>query len=143
MKRIIAALFTVALIGAGTASAATPTARITALEKKLKTLTTTVTKQQKTIKTLTNVLDATLAIEVCLSAVTADALQSTWTTLDQASGTSLFGPQQTISDANLCSAFKITRQGIRNPPTASVFSAIVSLITGARMEALKSAAGLP
>jgi hypothetical protein len=129
VKRIIAACFAGLLIFAATASAATPTQRITTLEKKLKTLTTTVTKQQKTIKTLTNVLDATLAIEFCLIGVTADALQGTWTTIDQASGTSVFGPQQTISDANACSALKIARQGIRVPPTTSIFSALVALVT--------------
>ena len=115
MKRIIAACFAGLLIFAATASAATPTQRITTLEKKL--------------KTLTNVLDATLAIEFCLIGVTADALQGTWTTIDQASGTSVFGPQQTISDANACSALQIARQGIRVPPTTSIFSALVALVT--------------
>jgi hypothetical protein len=132
VKRIIAVCFAGLLLFAGVASAATPTQRISALEKKLKTLTTTVTKQQKTIKTLTQVLDATLAVEVCISAITADAFQSTWTTIDQAGGTNLFGPQQTITDKNLCSALEITRQGIRNPPTPAAFSAVVSLITGSR-----------
>ena len=41
----------------------------------------------------------------------------------------LFGPQQTISDADTCSPLQITRQGIRNPPTTSVFSALTALLS--------------
>jgi hypothetical protein len=132
VKRLIAACFAGVLIlaiSAGVASAASPTARIAKLEKQMKALTATVTKQQKTIKTLTNALNATIAVEFCAIGVTADAIQSTWTTLDQAGGTTLFGPQQTISDANLCSALQITRQGIRTPPTVSVFSALTQLLS--------------
>jgi hypothetical protein len=116
-------------IFAGAASAATPAARIAKLERQMKTLTTTVNKQAKTIKTLSNALNASLAVEFCLVGATADALQSTWTTLDQSTGSSIFGPQQTISDANACSALQISRQGIRTPPTASVFSALVQLVS--------------
>lgn len=129
MKRIIAVCFAGFLIFAGVASAATPAQRIGKLEKQMKTLSATVTKQAKTIKTLQNLALGAVYVEFCLIGVTADALQSTWTTLDQAQGTSLFGPQQTISDADTCSQLKVTRQGIRNPPTASVFSALVALVS--------------
>jgi hypothetical protein len=132
VKRTIAACFAGVLIlaiFASATSAATPAQRIAKLEKQVKTLTTTVTKQQKTIKTLTNAVNASLAVEFCLVGVTADAIQSTWTTLDQANHTSLFGAQQTISDANACSLLRINRQGIINPPSVSVFSALVQLIT--------------
>ena len=53
-------------------------------------------------------------------------------TLDKAGGTSLFGPQQTISDADTCSALPVTRQGIRTPPTTSVFSALTSLLSSGK-----------
>jgi hypothetical protein len=129
VKRIIAACFAGALIFAGVASAATPAQRIAKLEKQVKTLTATLNKQQKTVKTITNALNASLYIEFCLIGATADAFQSTWTTLDQANHTTLFGVQQTISDANSCSVLQIARQGIRTPPTTSVFSALVALVS--------------
>lgn len=106
MKRIIAGAFAGALIFAGAASAASPTQRIATLEKQVKALTATVNKQQKTLtclltinkkcqsaqkvaSTLDTAVNVALAYELCLTGVTADAIQSTWVTLDQAGGTSL------------------------------------------------------
>jgi hypothetical protein len=132
VKRTIAACFAGALLFAGVASAATPAQRITKLEKSVGTLTKTINTQKKQIKQLQNLVAGALYIETCLAATTADALQSTWTTIDQAAGTTLFGPQQTISDADTCSPLQITRQGIRNPPTASVFSALTSLLSASK-----------
>jgi hypothetical protein len=143
VKRIIAAGFAGALIFSGTASAATPSQQIAslqrsvkALQKNVNTLKKTVAKQQKTIKTLDNLANASIAIEYCLLGATADALQSTWTTIDQHDGTTVFGNQQTISDAGACQALRITRQGIRTPPTTAVFSALVALLGGTRQGAL-------
>jgi hypothetical protein len=146
VKRIIAAAFAGALIFAGAASAASPAQQIAALQKQVKALTTTVNKQQKLltciikiskkcvsaqkeVSTLDTAVNVALIYELCLTGVTADAIQSTWVTLDQAGGTNLFGPQQTISDQNTCSVFEITRQGIRVPPTSSVFSALTGLFS--------------
>jgi hypothetical protein len=146
VKRIIAVCFAGLLLFAGAASAATPAQRISSLEKQVKALTATVKKQQAvinciakssnkcvTLKSAVNSLDinvgASLAIEFCLIGATADALQSTWTTLDQANHTTLFGPQQTISDADACSALQVPRQGIVQPPTTAAFSALVALVS--------------
>ena len=146
MKRIIAVCFAGLLLFAGAASAATPAQRIASLEKQVKALTATVKKQQAVINciakssnkcvtlksavtTLSSDVFATILVTFCSIAVTADALQSTWTTLDAANHTTLFGPQQTVSDADTCSPLQITRQGIRNPPTTSVFSALESLLS--------------
>jgi hypothetical protein len=159
VKRIIAAGCAGALIFAGAASAATPTQKIAALQKDVKTLKKLVAKQQKTINcvvklsgkcqsvkqtvnTLTTLTSVSLAVEFCLVGVTADALQSTWTTFDQAMGSSVFGPQQTISDAQACAALQISRQGIRTPPTVSVFSALVGLVA-ARTNAFKAFSWVP
>jgi len=115
VKRIIAGAFAGALIFAGAASAASPTQRIATLEKQVKALTATVNKQQKTLtclltinkkcqsaqkvaSTLDTAVNVALAYELCLTGVTADAIQSTWVTLDQAGGTSLFGPQHAPGD---------------------------------------------
>lgn len=135
MKRTIAAGFVGALIFAGSAPAATPTQRISALEKQVKTLNATVKKQTKQIKNLNALANASFTVDLCLLGATADALQSTWTTIDQALGTTVFGPQQTISDLSSCSDLRITRQGIKSPPTVSVFSAIVALFKPTRTSA--------
>ena len=129
MKRIIAVCFAGLLLFAGAASAATPTQRIAKLEKQVKAHTKTVTTQKKQITQLQNLSAASLFIETCLAATTADAFQSTWTTIDQAGGTNLFGQQQTISDSDTCNPLKISRQGIINPPTTSVFSALTRLLS--------------
>lgn len=146
MKRIIAVCFAGLLLFAGAASAATPAQRIASLEKQVKALTATVKKQQAvincvakssnkcvTLKSAFNAVDsaltATIYVTFCSIAVTADAVQSTWRTLDQAGGTNLFGPQQTISDSDTCGPLQVTRQGIRNPPTTSAFSALTALLS--------------
>jgi len=135
VKRITAAAFAGVLlfVSVSAASAATPAQRIAKLEKQVKTLQATVKKQQTTLtkqqKSLNQVAAAAFTVDLCVLAATTDALQSTWTALDQAGGTSIFGAQQTIGDLNACSDLKITRQGIRNPPTVSVFSAIVGLFS--------------
>ena len=136
MKRIIAACFAGALIFTGVASAATPAKQIATLQKLVKTLQKTVKAQQKAIKQANELAVAAIAVEVCLAGVTADALQSTWTTVDQALGSPAFGPQQTIGDGGFCNALQITRQGIRTPPTTAAFSAIVAL-TQSRTSALR------
>ena len=140
MKRLIATCFAGVLIFAvmaGVASAATPTSRIAKLEKQVAALTKTINTQKKQIKQLQNLTAGALYIETCLAATTADAFQSTWTTIDQAGGTTLFGPQQTISDSNTCTPLSVTRQGIRTPPTASVFSALTSLLSAGKAPAFK------
>jgi hypothetical protein len=133
VKRTIAACFAGVLIlaiFASATSAATPAQRIAKLEKQMKTLNKTIATQKKQITQLQNAAAAALYIETCLAATTADALQSTWTTLDQANHSSLFGPQQTISDSNTCNPLRIARQGIISPPTTSVFSALTRLLSG-------------
>ena len=150
MKRTIAVCFAGLLLFAGAASAASsPTARIAKLEKQVKALTATVQKQQAVIKciakssgkcvtltsevsSLSNALVATIDVAFCSISVTADAIQSTWTTLDQANHTTLFGPQQAISDSDTCGPLQITRQGVRQTPTVSVFSALTALLGPAK-----------
>jgi hypothetical protein len=132
VKRTIAACFAGVLIlaiFASATSAATPAQRIAKLEKQMKTLNKTIATQKKQITQLQNLVAGALYIETCLAATTADALQSTWTTLDAANHSSLFGPQQTISDSNTCNPLQIARQGIISPPTTSVFSALTRLLS--------------
>jgi uncharacterized protein YlxW (UPF0749 family) len=138
VKRIIAAgvIAVFGFGGTGAAVAASPAKQIAslqksvkALQKSVKALNTKVKNQQKTINALNGAFST---IDLCLIGATADALQSTWTAIDQVTATSTFGSQTTISDKGACDALNITRQGIRVPPTLSVFSALTSLFSGAK-----------
>jgi hypothetical protein len=141
VKRITAVAFAGVLlfVSVGAASAATTEQRVAKLEKQVKALQstvkkqqTTITKQTKSIKTLNTLANASFAVDLCLLGVTTDAIQSTWVAIDHALGTTVFGPQQTIGDASACSDLQIARQGIKNPPSVSGFSAIVGLFQGGR-----------
>jgi outer membrane murein-binding lipoprotein Lpp len=133
VKGIIAAAFAGLLLTAGAASAATPTQKIASLQKDVKTLKKTVARQNKSIRLLENALVANFYGDACGLAVATDAVQSTWVAVDQAMGSSVFGPQQTVSDQNSCSALRnpsVVRQGIRTPPTTSVISTMISWFKG-------------
>jgi hypothetical protein len=131
VKRTIATVVAGAVVFAGAASAATPTQRIAALEKSVKTLKKTVAKQNKSLKTIANALEANFIADACIVGVTADAIQSTWGNFE-----SVFGPQQTISDRNACSLLRnptVSRQGIQTQPTPEVFGQLITwLIPSAR-----------
>jgi hypothetical protein len=74
-----------------------------------------------------------LRVQICQTAVIADAFQGTWNVIDQISsatqaGKTYFGAQTPITDGGACSNVKIARSaGI--PPTVGVFSSLVSLLT--------------
>jgi septal ring factor EnvC (AmiA/AmiB activator) len=100
--------------------------QITALQKQVKTL----QKQQKDLDSFTSAL---VGVLVCENAVITDALQGTWSVVDQMSqalqgGKTYFGAQTPLADKGACTAFKITRsQGV--PPGAAVFNSLVALLT--------------
>ena len=100
--------------------------QVTTLQKQVKTL-------QKQQKDLDNFTSALVGVLVCENVVITDALQGTWNVIDQIAtatqaGKTYFGVQTPISDTGTCASIRITRSsGI--PPTVSVFSSIVSLLT--------------
>jgi len=130
MKRLaLAALVALALVAAAPASAKGPTlrslqAQITKLQKHVKTL-------QKQVKTTQTLAIGTLAYSGCSWAVTADALQGTWTALDarftSEGHAALFGTQTPVNDLSTCSTFKIVRATNQNPPTVGVFQALLNI----------------
>jgi hypothetical protein len=130
MKRLaLAALLALVLVAAAPATAAGPTlrslqAQITSLKKQVK-------KLQKQVKDNQTLAVAGLAYGACTSAVTADALQGTWTALDgrfvSESHTALFGAQTPVNDFNLCRGFNVVRARNQNPPTVSVFQALLNI----------------
>jgi hypothetical protein len=149
MKRIVALILAAAALAvpATQANAAGPSAaQFRALQKQVKTLQAQVKALQKWVPTsctartcfnvrqLSTIADFTYTVEVCQQAVLADEFQATWGVIDQLSaatqaGKTYFGPQSSISDAQACSAVRITRPSA-NPPNAAIFSSLVSLLTG-------------
>ena len=127
MKRLIAATAAgaVALVLAAPALPAAPTNR--QLAKQIKVL----QKQVKTLKKQVNQVElvavGTLAYTGCSLAVTADALQGTWTVIDQVNGTPIFGAQVPVNDYTLCSLFDFTRAPTQVPPNVSVFNSLLSI----------------
>jgi hypothetical protein len=130
MKRLVlAAVLALMLVPAAPASATGPTlkslqAQITTLKKQVKTL-------QKQVKTDRSFSLGAFAFSGCSWAVTADALQGTWTALDarfvSEGHAALFGTQTPLDDLGICSGFQIVRAKNQNPPTVGVFQALLNI----------------
>src|SRR5437667_7188454 len=120
MRRALALAIAVAtLVLAAPAGAAKPTlkslqAQITVLNKKVK-------KLQAAQKVDRNLAVLGIVYAGCSLAVTADALQGTWMTVDGyvtgAGHAALFGTQNPVNDYETCSAFQVTRSKNQVPPT--------------------------
>jgi hypothetical protein len=126
MKRafVTALIALVTLAVAAPAPAADPTLK--SLQRQIKAL----QKEVKTLKaqaTQTRAVAATALIySACSTAVTVDALQGTWTYLDQKHATG-FGPQTPVSDSETCQPLRITRAPTQVPPNTSVFNSLLAL----------------
>jgi hypothetical protein len=146
MKRFaVLALVTlvVALVASGTASASSQA--LTPAEKNLQAqvngLSKKVTALQKQVKTLTKNVDtagglaqAAVFLDECSNAVTADALQGTWTIIDQIAtatqaGKTYFGPQTPVDDKGICALFGISRSQV-SPPTVGTYTSLLNLVSG-------------
>jgi hypothetical protein len=126
MKRVLvtALIALVTLAVAAPAPAADPTVKslarqIKVLQKDVKTLKAQVTQARAIAATA-------LVYGACSTAVTADALQGTWTFLDQKHATG-FGPQTPVNDYQTCQPLRITRAPTQVPPNVSVFSSLLAL----------------
>jgi hypothetical protein len=131
MKRLVlAAVLALMLVPAAPATAAKgPTLRslqtqITTLKKQVKTL-------QKQVKADRNFALGAFVYSGCSWAVTADALQGTWTALDarfvSEGHAALFGPQTPVDDLGICADFSIVRAKNQNPPTVGIFQALINI----------------
>ena len=129
MKRVIAAtvMVAVALVLAAPAQSAGPSNK--QLARQIKTLQKQVKTLQKQVKTVD--LHAAIAIVYagCATAVTADALEGTWTVIDQVNGAPIFGPQVAVNDFGVCDAVQITRAPTQMPPNVSVFNSLLALFS--------------
>ena len=111
------------------ASAATPTEKrlqkqVTALQKQVK-------KLQRDMRQLQSVVGGALAIQVCSTAVTADAMHSTWAAINAREGAQgqppVFATESAVNDAGACAAAKVTRAPTANPPNLTPFKALLSI----------------
>jgi hypothetical protein len=90
-----------------------------------------VAKLEKANKSLTKKLTETrqialgaAAIAFCDSAITADALQATWTTVNSALGRTVFATSAAVGDGGLCNALQVSRPAAV-PPTISPFEQLL------------------
>lgn len=130
MKRLVlAAVLVLTLVAAAPATAAGPTlrslqAQIMTLKKQVKTL-------QKQVKTDHDFALSAFVYSGCSWAVTADALQGTWTALDarfvSEGHAALFGTQTPVDDLGVCTPFSIVRARNQNPPTVGVVQALLNV----------------
>lgn len=130
MKRVlVAALISlVAMAVAAPAPAAGPTVKslarqIKALQKDVKTLKAQVT-------TARQIAASALVYSACSTAVTADAIQGTWTILDAKLAPQygpIFGAQTPTNDYQTCQPLQITRAPTQSPPNAGVFNSLLAL----------------
>jgi len=131
MRRAVPLVVAVlALVVAAPAGAKQPTlkslqAQITVLNKKVK-------KLQAAQKVDRNLAIAGLVYAGCTLAVTADALQGTWMTVDGyvtgAGHAALFGTQTPVNDYQTCSAFQVTRVKSQVPPSVAVIQALLDVL---------------
>ncbi len=132
MKRLVLIALLVAglILSVAPAQAATPTNR--QLARQIKTLQKQVKALQAQVRTAQNIATAGVVFSACGLAVTADAFQGTWATIDDVSNRAssprtIYGPQQPVNDFQTCSAFRITRAPSQVPPNTSVFSALLAI----------------
>ena len=132
MKRLALVVLVVAglLVSTAPAPAATPSNKL--LAKQIKTLQKQVKALQAQVRSAQQVAAGAAVYSACGLAVTADAFQGTWATIDDVSNRAsaprtIYGPQTPLSDYTACSPFRVTRAPTQVPPNVSVFSALLAI----------------
>jgi type II secretory pathway pseudopilin PulG len=132
MKRLalIAVVVTGLLASAAPAPAATPTNK--QLARQIKTLQKQVKALQAQVRSAQSIAAGAAVYSACGLAVTADAFQGTWATIDDVSNRAsaprtIYGPQQPVNDFTTCSTFRVTRAPAQVPPNVSVFSTLLAI----------------
>jgi hypothetical protein len=99
-------------------------AQVTALQKQVKTL----QKQVKTLQTdVKDVANFTIGMNICATALTADAFQGTWAAINARETVTIFPPEPQINDLGACTDAKVTRAPTANPPTLTPFKALLAI----------------
>jgi|SRR5262245_63365153 len=130
MRRVFATalILLVALSAASPATAAGPTVK--SLAKQIKALQKDVKTLKAQVTTARAIAATALIYSGCTTAVTADALQGTWTALDAKLTPTygpIFGPQTPLNDFQNCQTLRITRAPSTQPPNAAVFNSLLAL----------------
>lgn len=139
MKRVVvlalaAATLAVPASQANAASSAKPlVTQVRTIQKQITKLQTQVKRLETQASDLNAFSNGLISLLACQDVVMADALQGTWTVIDQIStatqGKAYFGPQIPLADKSACAEFRITRSQ-NAVPTVSVFSSLVTLLMG-------------
>ena len=139
MKSVLVGLVVVVLAAAaialqGAAAGTTADPKVAALEKRIAKLEARVKKVEKFNSDTTLVEVGTLAAIACQAAMTADALQTTWTVVDQIAQTAqskvYFGPQTPLNDQKSCSDLKLVRLAVGAPPSLVPLSSVIDFVYG-------------
>lgn len=129
----VAALAAVVVVVAASPAnaAATKGPTLRSLQAQLTSLKKQVTTLKKRVNSDENVIAASLVYSGCLTSVTADTFQDTWTSLDAGfvtkSGTPYFGAQTPLNDYQTCQALEIARTHNQHPATTAVLGALTNL----------------
>ena len=130
MRQVLAfaAVAAVAVLLAAPPAGATATKGPTlkSLAAQIKSLQKQVTTLKKRATADEDIISATLAYTVCSTAVTADVIQDTFTSLD-ARTTPYFGAQTPVNDYSACQGFKIVRAHNQSPPNTNVMRALLDI----------------
>lgn len=107
-------------------------AQITGLQKQVKTL-------KKQVATAQTLAAGSFVFSGCGWAVTADAIQNTWLTLDRPPASlGLWGGQIPVNDYGTCHAVQITRaEALNTPPDDSVFQALLDVFKSSMAAAVR------
>ena len=145
MKRVLLALIAAtALAAAGTAQAATPTERkVATLQKQVKTLQGQVRTLQRQVRETQSVSAAAVLVGFCTAAITGDALQGTWSVVNQVAGRGIFAAPQPLDDRGFCNQLRVARQPNQVPPTISPFSSLLAILRQSFSSIFGFLGGLP
>ena len=116
------------------------TRQVTALQKQVTTLQRQVKTLQTQMRNANGAVNGLFAVTVCLTAMTADTFQATWTAVDELAqatqGRTYFGPPQAaVNDLGACQALRVSRP--RTPSVAGLSSIIAIFASSAVVNAVR------
>jgi hypothetical protein len=144
---VLCAIVGAAVYAATALSASGPTPIEKTLQKQVKTLTKTVATLKKNQSADEAVIGVTLLFTVCSDEIAADALQGTWSVVDQISsalqaGKTYFGPQTpvtaTIQGQDVCASGGVTRSPVTSGavPTIAGYQALLGGLSAYKLQTL-------
>jgi hypothetical protein len=119
---VVAVVLLTSFVLTAPAGAAAPTPA----EKKLQGQ---VAALQKQVKTLTQATNFAIGLNICSTALTADAFQATWTAINTHEAVTLFPAESQVNDLGACTDAKVTRAPTANPPNLTPFKALLSIFS--------------